>query len=536
MSSFSVPEPGLRSAGARPMSCRKDYLLLALLGVAVLIPGLWRGLTVDEYITWARGSWFPLPDLIRDRLQHGHFPTYFILMKGWMAAFGSSEVVMRIPGALMTVAALLLFRMLMGSLSDRRTANLGAVIFALHQVVIWCGQTARPYAGMLLCSVAAALGIVRWWKEGRPGWLVLVAVATGVGFLFQAAFALTALAFVVAALTRVRRAPRRPLILTAALVAPLLILSLPAVSLARSQEKFRTAEPRKSKVRLGGISSSLGNVAFGTVDVWAGNGWRYPGFLLFVGLLVAARSGAKRGAAGTALLPEGGGPEGGAEPGRERQAAEEALPPLLAAWFLVPFAGLVAWQAGSGSSILSHERYFVPALGGMIALVALGVRRAQAIPWAGRVPLFAVLGALTANSAAFWISEGDGPKQVLRAMDAPGSGIPVATDSVQSLCYEYREHEPEALDLKPLSLEEAREELARFGRGRRVWLYIYNNSQDELDPLLESPPAGMVVERRHSFRSARAALLAPASPGSEGEQHAGGDGVLASGEAVSPGE
>lgn len=504
----SISKLEQENPAAARIDCLRDNLLLGALGLLAMTAGLWRGLLEDEYITWSRCR-LPVADLVEDRLRNGHFPTYFLLTRMWGGVVGDSEIALRLPSLFMAVAAILVFRTVMGELFGRRTANTASIIFSLHQVVLWSGQMARPYAGMLLFGMLAALGIVRWWHGRGARWLVLTSVAVASGFLFQAAFALTPVAFALALLPALRKTPRCALTAAAALLLPLLLLTVPALTLARSQEKFQDVTTKPKKLKLGGVASALGNVAFGTIDSWAGNGWRYPAVLLFTGTAVAAARSRKRERDWPERLPPPVPASGSADDGFPRHA-------LIWSWCFTPVLALVVSQALTGGSILSHERYFVPCLGGMVALIAVGVQAMSRQPWMSRapaVPFALVFTAVLLNAAAFWSSDGDGPRRAAWMMNASQTFVPVICNNTVPLEYEYRKFTPPLLKLRPSKAQETEKELVRLAAGKPFWLFIYNNKKDPLDPFLERPPVGYSIGQRVEIRYARAALMFPAGSG-----------------------
>ncbi len=139
-----------------PLSTRRETLSIALgaflLTLAVRLPTLGRqSLWIDEVFTSdaIALSW---PGLIAERLSNGHFPTYFLLLKG-VGLSGSSEMLLRLPSALFESAAAAIFAVIAHQLGGRIAAVVTAILFAFLPILVFYGQEARPYA-MMLFSLA----------------------------------------------------------------------------------------------------------------------------------------------------------------------------------------------------------------------------------------------------------------------------------------------------------------------------------------------------------------------------------------------
>ncbi|WP_143752306.1 glycosyltransferase family 39 protein [Burkholderia sp. SRS-W-2-2016] len=114
-------------------------------------------------------------------LYETHPPFYYTLLKGWMALAGSSEVALRMPSVIASLATVVLLAcsgkiLRAGRLGDQ-AGVLAAFLYALNKGSIEYAQQARPYAletfaaaAMTLSSVALVLALQRcrktsFWRD-----------------------------------------------------------------------------------------------------------------------------------------------------------------------------------------------------------------------------------------------------------------------------------------------------------------------------------------------------------------------------------
>jgi hypothetical protein len=168
---------------------------LALVGVLLRLCGLGTHyLTYDEAFTLltARGS---LPALIAATAGDVHPPLSYIVVWGFTRLAGLSPLTLRLPGALLSVAALPLVLALARRLGLSRGATLaGLALFALSPFQVHYAQDARMYPLLQLAVLGAIVAAWdrRWW------WLALcltVALWThNYGLFYTAVIGLLALA------------------------------------------------------------------------------------------------------------------------------------------------------------------------------------------------------------------------------------------------------------------------------------------------------------------------------------------------------
>jgi len=101
-------------------------------------------------------------------------PTYYLLMHAWMRLFGNSELGVRLPSVLLSVATVVIVYTLARMLFDRGTALLAGLLAVLEPATVHFAREARQYAllalmdGLVLLALAgyardaAARGLRPW--------------------------------------------------------------------------------------------------------------------------------------------------------------------------------------------------------------------------------------------------------------------------------------------------------------------------------------------------------------------------------------
>jgi 4-amino-4-deoxy-L-arabinose transferase-like glycosyltransferase len=465
----------------------RDLAVILLFGILCFSVHLWRGFTVDEYATWSRTR-LPFEELVQDRLKNGHFPAYFVLVQAWSHLAGEAEFVFRLPSVAFGLLGLVALWLLARDLAGRRAALVAGAIYPLHQVVIWCSQNARPWAGVLGFSILAALGLVRYWLTGRRRWLLVVSLSVVMGFSFAAAFAMTVAAFSVAMLISVPRAPRPAGWSLTALLAPLVLLAVPAVTLAQTQQKYDHDRGPFAFNLFRGVNG-LADVILGDYKIWTGEWVRYVALGLFVWLGWHAWQ----------VL-------------RVRDVHLARLPTraLIFSWLLLPWICLMVGAAVTRTSMLSNERYFVPLLGAIVVVLAVGLDRVierARNPLQRWLPPAGVFILLALTAVHYWRTDGDGPRLLVREWlrTEPPRAI---VGHVGPLAYEFRSQPaPLMITAYGRQPDEVRNILRRVAQAGPVWLFVYNNKKDPLDALLNGPVEGLVPTQRIKIRDARATLF-----------------------------
>jgi 4-amino-4-deoxy-L-arabinose transferase-like glycosyltransferase len=104
-------------------------------------------------------------------------PAYFLLLHGWIEAFGTSAFAMRLPSALFSCATVAVVYAIGRILLDRPTALLAGLFAALSPVAVFCAQEARAYSLLVLCDSLAMLALAGYARRlataGTRSWLWL---------------------------------------------------------------------------------------------------------------------------------------------------------------------------------------------------------------------------------------------------------------------------------------------------------------------------------------------------------------------------
>ena len=164
-------------------------LLLALsLGLLALLPRLYQlgaqSLWLDEGSSWelSRAPW---GELLRDLLDpRAAYPLYHLILKAWMALFGSSELALRLPSALvgavvvplLYLTALELTQLGAAPAAHGRWYGLTVALLALcAPFAIWYSQEVKVYSLLLLGATLILLALVRALRHNRrSAWITLL--------------------------------------------------------------------------------------------------------------------------------------------------------------------------------------------------------------------------------------------------------------------------------------------------------------------------------------------------------------------------
>lgn len=150
---------------------RIRLLAITLLAFALTTFRLdWQSLWYDEGVT-ATVTQKSLPALTAWTAADIQPPLYYYTVALWGRVAGWNEWALRFPSAWATVLAVLLFATLLARLTGASSARLpGALLAALHPLLVYYGQEARMYAQLTLLGVLAG-GLLIWLaNRQRPSW------------------------------------------------------------------------------------------------------------------------------------------------------------------------------------------------------------------------------------------------------------------------------------------------------------------------------------------------------------------------------
>ena len=173
-------------AQRRPWVC---LCILLLLGLALRVLQLnARGLWTDEFHTLIAIR-LPLRTLLTERMQMGHFPTYFLALKAWVTVAGDREAALRLPSALFATASAAFVFLFALRAWGGGAALWATVFYLLHERTFWAAHQARPYGLLLLAAAASFHALLRAWESRRMAWWLAYALWTALGLLSHVTFA-----------------------------------------------------------------------------------------------------------------------------------------------------------------------------------------------------------------------------------------------------------------------------------------------------------------------------------------------------------
>lgn len=249
---------------------------LAWLGLAVLVcvaldsfrlghPSLWN----DEFFSRYYYDLFGLRSMLTDGLQREPTPpTYFILLRGWMALFGDSEAALRSLSVVAYAACVPAAYRLARAFGPARDALLAAFLFSLSPFGLHFAQEARVYALTLLPAslvLLACAGVLDGTRPRQAAWLY---VLSGTACLYLHAtlvFLMAAAAMTVAGglMLQHRSASWRPLLRWVALNAAVVVLAspylvhLPAASQGSGLDWIAPLRPRDVVAAVAAMTSGV---------------------------------------------------------------------------------------------------------------------------------------------------------------------------------------------------------------------------------------------------------------------------------------
>ena len=170
-------------------------VLLAILALAAglrlyLIGG--QSLWADEMSSLVTAL-KPVPQLLYDISNEIHPPLYHLMLKGWIAAFGTTEAGIRSMSALFGIALVGLTYALGERLFNRRIGLLAAALSAVAPFQVYHSQEARMYMPLAAISAVAVYAFARFVEaedsdggEANPGgrpwvWAAVYVAANGLG-------------------------------------------------------------------------------------------------------------------------------------------------------------------------------------------------------------------------------------------------------------------------------------------------------------------------------------------------------------------
>jgi mannosyltransferase len=178
-------EPADASAGWTPSSddepqapeplnnTRLTLLAWVLPFVAAFGLGLWKlatpGLSEDELATWGMVTvdWPHFVDIVRN--VDATIAPYYLLLRGWAAVFGTTDIALRLPSVLFGAGAAGFVAAIGIRLAGRRVGLAAGLLLAVLPAFSRYAQDARPYALAMLAASMATYMLLRMVDRPRVG-------------------------------------------------------------------------------------------------------------------------------------------------------------------------------------------------------------------------------------------------------------------------------------------------------------------------------------------------------------------------------
>lgn len=218
--------------------------ILLAVAVALRFIGLGRAdLWTDEIQTLhaIRLGW---GELVRERLQAGHAPLYFLAEKAWCSLAGESQFALRVPSALAGVALLIPAWSMLRRLLGESGAWWGTALLALHPLFVELSREARMYPLLALAFLVAADRAVAALDGERAG--VSFWIAAAAGPLIHPTWGMAALPFLAWMLLERRSASaeaRRSSLAAVLGIGASLVLLAAVLSVSEPQRQVLTRRP-----------------------------------------------------------------------------------------------------------------------------------------------------------------------------------------------------------------------------------------------------------------------------------------------------
>jgi mannosyltransferase len=183
------PFDGLADRLARLYWCWPALLALALGLYQLGRPELWR----DELASWSFAS-RPVSSLIATAHRTGATQlAYYLLLHGWIAAFGDSADAMRTLSVLAMAAAAACVALVARRLAGARAGLAAGLVFALTPSVTRFAQEIRFYALAVLVATLATLLLLRALdRPSAPRWTAYAACLALLGYIDLVALSVVA--------------------------------------------------------------------------------------------------------------------------------------------------------------------------------------------------------------------------------------------------------------------------------------------------------------------------------------------------------
>jgi mannosyltransferase len=380
---------------------------------ATTLPTLGRQpLSWDEAVTLSAAQ-RRLPELLA-LLRHTDAPlgTYYAFIHAWLAmlrlvGIDPTGTWLRLPSALAATGAVGLLVVIAARWFSVRTALLAGVLFAVHPMLTFYAQDARPYAMVACAYLASTWALLRALDRPtivRLACYALLATVT----IYLHLFAVYALAAHVVLVAGAREYRRRWVFVGAVIAAA----AVPLLIVAHGESPELSWIPRPSFPVIGSVVAHM----FGGVTLVAA--------LFWLGVL-AIRHGA---------LP------------RDRRAV------LLGVWLLVPVAALVTVDFFTPDLVARYGLVSVPAAALLVAAAATGTRARSVRALAAVIVVIAAVTTAVQQARPFKYEDYRSAADVIGDLAQPGDAVMFLPMSTRVGYEAYQTTEPGLRNVEDLAM------------------------------------------------------------------------------------
>lgn len=158
----SPADPDVQGRRLDGSARRLGLLLILVLALALRLWDIWRmSIWFDEAYSLFLAKQGLAEILRRLRVEDMHPPLYYVALGLWIRLFGTSELAIRLPSALMGVLLVGLTYALARRLADERIALTSAALVALSPVQLMASRDARMYPFLAVFALAASYALWR---------------------------------------------------------------------------------------------------------------------------------------------------------------------------------------------------------------------------------------------------------------------------------------------------------------------------------------------------------------------------------------
>ncbi|MBI3734975.1 glycosyltransferase family 39 protein, partial [Candidatus Sumerlaeota bacterium] len=346
-----------------------------------------RGLWTDEFKTLATTRMSP-SELVKERMSKGHFPTYFLMVRGWSAIAGDGEKSLRFPSLAAGILAILFIHRAASKIWGSQIAFWAALFFLVNERALWASQEARSYSWVMLAAIASFDALIQALKFPSPIRWTAYAFWTLFGMLLHATYPwvfLSQIAVIAVWLARIRRARWDWIGITAAIF----LIGGAAYKLLASLQTNESFYSERHWTEPAKIIEGFLEIFWGEYSQGFGQSFDLYAPLITLGLIALAWRNTRQ-LSGNSLASPGASPPPYCSP---------PIFALTAAWAVSALVGMVLYSALI-KDVVHGARYYSAGVGGAAILESLAIAPLRRKPV--KVFLAVICLAIHTLSSAAW--------------------------------------------------------------------------------------------------------------------------------------